>query len=105
MLRHIFSREELIVYASESAIRRTSKSLPTTLSEEEPFLCEIELDKVMQAIIDANESYGSKRFLFACIFGLKLHVVTGSGLWVFPVDPEVKFYLWQRFKDNPALST
>lgn len=105
MLRHIFGRHELIVYASDSALRRASKTLPTTLSEEEPFLCEIELDQVMQAIIDANESYGSKRFLFVCLFGLKLHVVTGSGLWVFPVDPEAKFYLWQRFKDNPALTT
>jgi hypothetical protein len=94
-----------LTYASELAVRNASKVLPTTLSEEESYLCEIELDAVMQAIVDAYESYGSKSFFFLFIYRLKLHVVTGSGLFTFPVDPEAKDYLWRNYKDRPELTS
>lgn len=94
-----------LTYASESALINASKVLPTTLSEEESYQCEIDLDAVMQAIVDAYESYGSKSFFFLFIYRLKLHVVTGSGLFTFPVEPEAKYYLWRNYKDRPELTS
>ncbi|HEY0924335.1 hypothetical protein [Rheinheimera pacifica] len=94
-----------VTYASELALKNISKVLPTTLSEEESYLCEIELDTVMQAILDAYESYGSKSFFLLFIYRLKIHVVTGSGVCVFPVDPEAKDYLWRNYKDRPELTS
>ncbi len=103
VLRSLLIKEESISYPSELSMVYSSKELPSTLSEEEPFQCDIDLDKVMQVIIERRESYGSKLLLFFCIFRLKIHVITGSGLWTFTVDPEATHYLWKSYKNSPDL--
>ncbi|WP_417707430.1 hypothetical protein [Rheinheimera aquimaris] len=105
ILKHLFGTQELMTYASNGALKNMSKKLPATLSEEEAYLFEINLDEVMQVIINSYESFGSKSTFFVLMVGLKIHVMTGSGLWSFPVDFEAKYYLWKNYKDRVELTT
>lgn len=92
-----------IKYISDKAIIDSRPPLHATLSEHQSITVTISLDRMMEACFDRREIIGSKSSFAFLMMVLRCEVVTPIGTFGVFAHREIRWYLWQRYKDDKRL--